>query len=114
VIVDELMLHPERFVEIPGMRGLRIARLGQVGNRTLEVIEASHDVVFPAMTHPSGESGKVISGVLRFMKDGEVRTLLAGDTWRVEAGQTQGPHVALADGTRVAILRDGKSAFDVM
>ena len=102
------------FTEIPGMRGIRVARLGAVRGRTLEVIEAARGVIIPAMKHPSGESGRVLAGSLRFMKDGIVRTLRAGDTWRIEANQAQGPHVVVEDGTRVAILRDGKSALDVV
>ncbi len=102
------------FVEIPGMRGLRIARLGQVDGKTLEVIEAAQGVIIPALTHPSEENGKVLSGSLRFMRDGVVRVLKQGDTWHVEANRSQGPHVVLEDGTRVAILRQGRSAFDVV
>ena len=64
------------------------------------------------MTHPSGESGRVLKGSLRFMRAGIMEVLHEGATWRVEANQTQGPHVSLEDGTRVAILRDGRSAFD--
>ncbi|OGQ13329.1 MAG: hypothetical protein A2138_08740 [Deltaproteobacteria bacterium RBG_16_71_12] len=110
----DLDLHPDRFAEIPGLRGLRIARLGQLGNKTLEVLEAAKGVVVPALTHPSSESGRVLSGSLRFMRDGVVRDLKAGDTWNVEAGKLQGPHLVLEDGTRVAILREGKSALDVV
>jgi len=102
------------FVEIPGMRGLRVARIGQVNGRTLEVIEAAHGVIIPALTHPSGESGKVLAGSLRFMQDGVVRILKTGDTWRVEANKSQGPHVVVEDGTRVAVLRDGRSALDIV
>jgi quercetin dioxygenase-like cupin family protein len=102
------------FVEIPGLRGLRIARLGQRAGKTLEVIDASKGVIIPAMTHPSSENGRVLSGSLKFMRDGVVRVLKAGDTWKVEANRAQGPHVVLEDGTRVAILRDGKSALDVV
>lgn len=110
----DLDLHPDRFAEIPGLRGLRIARIGQYAGKTLEVLEAAKGVVVPALTHPSGETGRVLSGSLRFMKDGTVRDLKEGDSWRVEAGCGQGPHVVLEDGTRVAILRDGKSALDVV
>lgn len=110
----DLDLHPGRFAEIPGLRGLRIARIGQYAGKTLEVLEAAKGVVVPALTHPSGETGRVLSGSLRFMRDGVVRDLKAGDSWRVEANQAQGPHVVLEDGTRVAILRDGKSALDVV
>ena len=110
----DLDLNPGRFVEIPGLRGLRIARLGQFAGGTLEVLEAAQGVVVPALKHPSGETGRVLSGCLRFMQDGVVRDLRVGDTWRIEAGRTQGPHLVLEDGTRVAILRDGKSALDVV
>lgn len=110
----DLDLHPGRFAEIPGLRGLRIARLGQYAGKTLEVLEAAKGVVVPALKHPSGETGHVLSGGLRFMQDGVVRDMKAGDSWRIEAGFAQGPHVVLEDGTRVAILRDGKSALDVV
>ncbi|MBI1945420.1 MAG: cupin domain-containing protein [Deltaproteobacteria bacterium] len=110
----DLDLHPGRFTELPGLRGLRLARLGQYAGKTLEVLEAAKGVVVPALAHPSTETGRVLSGSLRFMQDGVVRDLKAGDTWRVEAGRSQGPHVVLEDGTRVAVLRDGKSALDVV
>lgn len=110
----DLDLHPDRFAEIPGLRGLRIARLGQYAGKTLEVLEAAKGVVVPALTHPSAERGRVLSGCLRFMQDGVVRDLKAGDSWSVEAGRMQGPHLVLEDGTRVAILRDGRSALDVV
>ena len=110
----DLDLHPGRFVEIPGLRGLRIARVGQYAGRSLEVLEAAKGVVVPVLAHPSAEVGRVLSGSLRFMQDGVVRDLKAGDTGKVEAGRPQGPHVVLEDGTRVAILREGKSALDVV
>jgi quercetin dioxygenase-like cupin family protein len=111
-VVDDLVLNDEAFSEIPGLRGLKVARLGQRDGKTLEVIEAAKGVIIPAMTHPSGESGRVIKGSLRFMRAGILQELHVGGTWRVEANQTQGPHVSLEDGTRVVILRDGRSAFD--
>lgn len=111
-VVDDLVLHDAAFSEIPGLRGLRVARLGQRDGKTLEVIEAAKGVIIPAMTHPSGESGRVLHGSLRFMRAGIMEELHAGATWRVEANQAQGPHVSLEDGTRVVILRDGRSAFD--
>ena len=111
-VVDDLLLQDAAFSEIPGLRGLKVARLGQRDGKTLEVIEAAKGVVIPAMTHPSGESGRVLQGSLRFTRAGIMDVMHAGATWRVEANQSQGPHVSLEDGTRVAILRDGKSAFD--
>jgi quercetin dioxygenase-like cupin family protein len=102
------------FVEIPGLRGLRVARLGQRAGKSLEMIDASKGVIIPALTHPSAEVGRVLSGSLKFMQDGVVKILKAGDTWKVDANHAQGPHVVLEDGTRVAILRDGKSALDVV
>ena len=111
-VVDDLLSHDAAFTEIPGMRGLRLARLGQKDGKTLEVIEGTAHVVIPAMTHPSAESGRVVRGSLRFMREGVVQVMHAGDSWRVEAGQHQGPHVVLENGTRVALLRDGPSAFD--
>lgn len=104
---------PEAFVEFPGMRGLRIARVGQADGKTLEIIEGVKDVIIPAMQHPGAEQGRVLSGAIRFMQEGTGRTLRAGDVWSVEAGAPQGPHVFLENDTRVAILRDGKSALDV-
>lgn len=112
--VDELVLHDDAFVEIPGLRGLRLARLGQRDGKSLEVVEGAEGVIIPAMTHPSAEHGRVLSGALRFMREGVVRTLHAGDTWEVPADGHQGPHVILENGTRVAVLRDGRSAFDVV
>lgn len=100
------------FAEIPGLRGLRLARLGQKNGQTLDVIEGAEHVVIPAMTHPSAESGRVLQGALRFMREGVVRVMHAGDSWRVEAGEHQGPHIVLENGTRIALLRDGRSAFD--
>jgi quercetin dioxygenase-like cupin family protein len=113
-IVDDLHMHSERFVEIPGMRGLRLARVAQSDGRTLEVVEGQKGVVIPAMQHPAAEHGRVLKGRIRFMQDGVVRELKMGDTWNVKAGAAQGPHVILEDDTRVALLRDGKSAFDVV
>lgn len=111
-LVDDLLLKDQAFSEIPGLRGLKIARVGQRDGKSLEIIEAARGVVIPAMTHPSGESGRVLQGSLRFMRNGDTKVMRAGDTWRVEANQAQGPHVSLEDGTRVVILRDGRSAFD--
>jgi quercetin dioxygenase-like cupin family protein len=101
------------FVEIPGLRGIRVARVGQQADgRTLDIVVGSAGVVIPMIHHPSAEHGRVLRGRLRFMKDGLVRELSAGDTWDVAAGEAQGPHVLLDNDTRVALLRDGKSAFD--
>ena len=102
------------FVDIPGFRGLRVARIGTKLGQSLELIDAASGVIIPALKHPSAESGRVLSGSLRFMQDGVVKTLRAGDTWTVAADQTQGPHVILEDGTRVAILRSGRSALDIV
>jgi quercetin dioxygenase-like cupin family protein len=102
-----------RFVEIPGLRGLRIARVGrQPDGRTLELVQCAAGIVIPMLHHPSAERGRVLAGRLRFMKDGVVREYGPGDTWDVAAGEAQGPHVVLEDNTRIALLRDGKSAFD--
>lgn len=112
-VVDDLIIHDAAFEEIPGLRGLRLARLGrQKDGKTLDVIEGAEHVVIPAMTHPSAESGRVLQGTLRFMREGVVKVMRRGDTWRVEAGEHQGPHVVLENGTRIALLRDGRSAFD--
>ncbi len=103
------------FVELPGLRGLRIARLGrQEDGRTLEVVEAVRGVVIPALTHPSSEQGRVLSGRIRFMQAGNVVDLGPGDRWEVKANIAQGPHLVLENDTRVAILRDGRSALDVV
>jgi quercetin dioxygenase-like cupin family protein len=102
-----------RFVEIPGLRGLRLARVGrQPDGRTLDVVQCAAGVVIPMLHHPSAEHGRVLSGRLRFMKDGVVHEFGPGDTWDVAADEAQGPHVVLEDNTRIALLRDGKSAFD--
>jgi quercetin dioxygenase-like cupin family protein len=92
------------FVEIPGMRGLRVSREEKDG-QTLEVVEGQRGVIIPAMMHTTGESGRVLAGSLRFMQDGVVRELHAGDRWEVAPGAAQGPHVFLEDNTRVALLR---------
>jgi len=102
----------EDFIEVPGMRGLRLARLGQADGRTLELVEAVKDMVIPAMTHPGSEKGRVLSGALRFMKAGEVSVYREGDEWTVAANETQGPHVVIESGTRILLLRDGPHAFD--
>lgn len=102
---------PEAFIEFPGMRGLRIARVGHADGKTLEVIEGVKGVVIPAVAHPGSEKGRVLDGSIRFMKDGDGKNLAKGDTWEVGAGETQGPHVFLED-SRVLLLRDGKSAYD--
>jgi quercetin dioxygenase-like cupin family protein len=111
--VDFAMPPRAHFIEVPGLRGLRLARIGQAEGKTLEVVEAVKGVIIPAMTHPSKERGRVLSGSLRFMRDGQIQELHAGDEWEVPAGAHQGPHVVLDNDTRVVILRDGKSAFDV-
>jgi quercetin dioxygenase-like cupin family protein len=102
-----------RFVELPGLRGLRIARVGrQADGRTLEIVECAAGIVIPMLHHPSAEHGRVLSGRLRFMKEGVVHDYGPGDTWDVAANEAQGPHVVLEDNTRIALLRDGRSAFD--
>ena len=110
----DIDIHPALFVEIPGLRGIKVARVVQADGRTLEVIDAVHGTIIPALAHPSAETACVLSGSVRFMQDGVVRELHAGDRWTVEANRSQGPHVILEDGTRIAILRDGKSSFDVV
>lgn len=102
----------DKFIDFPGMRGLRFARLGEAEGKTLEVIEGEKDVVIPAMTHPSAEKGRVLSGSLRFMKNGSIQILKKGDVWSVAADEMQGPHIILENGTMVAIFREGKSALD--
>lgn len=102
------------FHSIPGVPGLRLAHLGhQQDGRTLEVVEGMAGVILPAMTQPSAEHGRVLRGSVRFMQDGVVRDLVAGDAWDLPAETAQGPHVFLEDGTQVAILRDGRSSFDL-
>jgi len=102
---------PEAFIEIPSLRGLRIARIGQADGQTLEVIEAVKDLIIPMMTHPSSEKGRVLNGALRFVTGNDVRVLSTGDTWELDAHTAQGPHVVLDDDTRVVILRNGESAL---
>lgn len=101
----------EAFIELPGMRGLRLARLGQADGKTLEVIEGVKGVVIPMLHHPGAEKGRVLSGKVRLVVEGAARVLEKGDTWEVPGGKEQGPHVFLED-SRVVILRDGKSAYD--
>lgn len=103
---------PSAFVELPGLRGLRLARVGQADGTTLEVVEASKGVVIPAMQHPGRERARLLSGALRFMQGGKMRDYRAGDEWVVEGGTSQGPHVVMADGTKIVVLREGRSAFD--
>ena len=112
-MLSTTMPSPESFVEVPGMRGLRIARVGQADGTTLEIVDAVKGVVIPAMTHPSAEQGRVLSGSLRFFQGESTRVLNEGDTWDLDANVAQGPHVVLEDNTRVAILRKGRSALDV-
>ena len=102
---------PEAFTELPGMRGLRIARVGQADGKTLEVIDGVKGVVIPHMQSPGGEKGRVLEGKIQFTQDGTSRVLSAGDTWEVGPMTPQGPHIFLAP-SRVVILREGKSAFD--
>lgn len=102
---------PEAFVEMPGMRGIRVARVAASDGRSLEYIEATKDMVLPAMTHPSREEGRVLSGKILFMQEGHSRMLQTGDTWTVEADQHQGPHVVVEDAL-VAVFHHGKSAYD--
>jgi quercetin dioxygenase-like cupin family protein len=112
-VVDSAFQMPpdEAFVEFPGMRGLRIARVGQADGKTLEVIEGVKGVVIPAMTSPGSEKGRVLEGQVRLVTGGEAKTLSAGDTWEMAAGEAQGPHVFL-ETSKVIVLREGKSAFD--
>lgn len=101
----------DAFVELPGMRGLRVARVGHADGKTLEVIDAVKGVVIPARTNPGREQGKVISGSLRFVRGQEATVLEAGDGWDVPGGEAQGPHLVLEENTRVVILRDGDAAL---
>lgn len=111
-MTDAFSLPPEHaFVELPGMRGLRIARIGQADGKTLEVIEGVKGVVIPILHHPGAERGRVLVGKVRLLVQGAARDLGPGDTWEVPAGVTQGPHVFLED-SRVMVLREGKSAYD--
>ncbi len=100
------------FVEVPGLRGLRIARVGQKDGTTLEVVQAVKGVVVPATTHPGSERGRVVSGALRFMQDGVITDLRAGEGWETAANEGQGPHLVLEDGTCVVVIRDGRSGYD--
>lgn len=102
----------EAFIELPGLRGLRLARIGQADGKSLEVIEGIKGVVIPMLHHPGAEKGRVLSGKVRLVIEGEARVVEKGDTWEVPGGTEQGPHVFLED-SRVVILRDGKSAYDV-
>jgi quercetin dioxygenase-like cupin family protein len=110
--IDELP-PPGAYTDFPGMRGLRIARVVQADGKSLEFVDAVEGVVIPMATHPSSEKGKVLSGKIRFVINGEGKVLNAGDVWEVPANTPQGPHTALDGGARVAILRAGKSAYDI-
>jgi quercetin dioxygenase-like cupin family protein len=110
--IDELP-PPSAFTDFPGMRGLRIAEVAHADGKSLQIVEAVAGVVIPMATHPSSEKGKVLSGKIRFVIAGEGKVLEPGDVWEVPANTPQGPHTSLEDGTKVAILRDGKSAYDV-
>jgi hypothetical protein len=99
------------FTEVPGMRGLRIARVGQADGKTLEVIEAVKGVVIPVVKNPGAERGRLLDGKLQLTLGGRTEILEAGATWEVGALQEQGPHVFL-EPSRVVILRSGKSAYD--
>jgi len=57
------------------------------------------------------ERGRVIEGKIRFHQGDQSKVLGPGDTWQVEPGTTQGPHIFLAP-SRVAVLRDGPGPFD--
>jgi quercetin dioxygenase-like cupin family protein len=92
---------------------LRVHREAR-GGKVLETIEAAKGTVMPHVVHPSAEEGRVLRGRIRFMQNGTVRDMVAGDTWTVSANEAQGPHIVLDDGTAVAILRHGSSAFDLV
>ncbi len=105
-VVEQLHLHGDRFVEVAGLPGLRIARLGEQDGRTLDVVEAPRGAVIPASVQPCGERGRVLQGCVRFMRDGVVTDLHRGDTWAVSAHTAHGPHVVLQDNTRMVVLRE--------
>lgn len=110
-MIENLAMPPESaFVELPGMRGLRIARVGQADGKTLEIVEAVAGVVIPMQHHDGDERGRVLAGALQFVENGVARKLTAGDSWHVEAGTDQGPHMVLEDGTKVAVLRSASAA----
>ena len=99
------------FVEVPGLRGIKIARVGSSANTVLEVIAGVKDAVIPLRTCEGREQGKVLSGGLRFMREGEITELRTGDRWDIPAGEPQGPHVVLDTDTRVLVLREGEAAL---
>lgn len=97
---------PSAYVDVPGMPGVRVATLGKDGN-TLQFVQAVKGAVVPAM-HESGKQRlRVMAGALRFMQDGALRDLRAGDQVEIDAGEEHGPHVVLEDGTRLLVLREG-------
>ncbi len=99
------------FTEVPGLRGIKVARIGASGERVLEVIAGVTDAVIPVRTCSGREQGRVLSGRLRFMREGEITELRPGDRWDIPGGEPQGPHVVLEPDTRVLVLRDGDSAL---
>jgi hypothetical protein len=101
----------DAFMELPGMRGLRMARVGQGEGKTLDVIDAVKGVVIPVLHNVGGERGRVLWGKLRLVIGSETLELGEGETWEVPAGVEQGPHVVMED-ARVVVLREGASGFD--
>lgn len=99
------------FMEVPGLRGIRVARIGRAGDKVLEVIAGVKDAVIPMRTCDGREQGRVLSGSLRFMREGEITALRPGDRWDIPAGEPQGPHVVLEPDTRVLVLREGEAAL---
>jgi hypothetical protein len=99
------------FVEVPGLRGIKVARIGSAGDKTLEVIAGVKNAVIPMRTCEGREQGRVLSGSLRFMREGEITELRPGDRWDIPGGEHQGPHVVLEPDTRVLVLREGEAAL---
>ena len=101
----------DAFNEVPGLRGIKVARIGSAGGKVLEVIAGVKDAVIPVRTCEGREQGRVLSGGLRFMREGEITQLRPGDRWDIPGGEPQGPHVVLEADTRVLVLREGETAL---
>lgn len=100
---------PEAFIEVPGMRGLRIAELGSSEGKSLQVLEAVKGVIIPRMVSESIERVRVLEGRVQFHDGRGACVLGPGDVREVPAGEAHGPHIFL-EPSRLAILRDDAAA----
>lgn len=101
---------PDAYIEVPGMRGLRIAELGRSGGKSLRVLEAVKGVVIPRMVSEGLERVRVLEGRVQFHDGRGACVLAAGDVREVSAGEAHGPHIFL-ESSRLAILREDAPAL---